>query len=84
MNDIKPLIITTLFLGIGGGLLYYLKNNDGIDDDIENNNANENKKSKNKKLKNKKGGKDDPHLDDISEYDDYSDNYDQNEDFNDD
>jgi hypothetical protein len=39
MNDIKTLLATTLVLGVGGGLLLYLKNNDN--EDGANNNDND-------------------------------------------
>jgi hypothetical protein len=66
MNDIQTLLLTTLFLGVGGGMIYFLKNNDNMDENEENDNPdNKNKSQKQKISKTGKLGDED--------YDDYSD-----------
>jgi hypothetical protein len=73
MNDIKTLLITTLFLGVGGGMLYYFKNNDNSDELADD--ASEDKKQTKKQTKKQKKNNNFDEID--GEYNDENDKYEE-------
>ena len=81
-NDIKTLLATTLVLGIGGGLLFYLKNNDS-EDGTNNYDKDVNNPTK-RSNKNKKPAVKKNNLDFDSDNNDNYDNYDDHQEYDED
>uniref|UniRef100_A0A6C0DIL4 Uncharacterized protein n=1 Tax=viral metagenome TaxID=1070528 RepID=A0A6C0DIL4_9ZZZZ len=81
MNDIKTLVVTSFFLAIGGGIIYFLKQNDGNEiDNGENTTIDEVNRSYKKKRANKSkinyDEKSYDNTDDTAYDDQYNDQYD--------